>query len=336
MSTYQNYINGEWVSTAETMESINPADITETVGVFPNASTEDLERVVHSAKAAAKPWKDLSATERGGYLHKAADILESKAEDIAITATKEMGKTLTETKGEVNRAIAILRYFAQEGFRSVGENIPSTDSKNLLYTTRVPLGVVGVITPWNFPIAIPVWKIAPALVYGNTVILKPASETAITAIKIIEAFAEAGFPPGVVNIITGRGSLVGGGLTEHKDVSAVTFTGSNQTGRNIAATCVSRGAKYQLEMGGKNPAIIAPDADLDFAVELTVNGAMKHTGQKCTATSRVFIHEEVYDVFKDKVLDRVKKIKIGSGLDTDVYMGPVASKAQQDTVLSYI
>jgi alpha-ketoglutaric semialdehyde dehydrogenase len=333
-----NYINGEWVqsSNGETTGSKNPANASEIVGFFPSSTVKDTEQAVQSAKAAFKSWRNLSALERGNYLHKTADILERKLEDIAVTATKEMGKTVAETKGEVTRAVQILRYYAQEGYRKIGDNIPSGQSNNLLYTTRVPLGVVGVISPWNFPIAIPVWKIAPALVYGNTVVLKPASETAITAIKIIEAFAEAGFPSGVINIVTGKGSVVGGNLIENQDVSAISFTGSNEIGKQVAIGCINRGAKYQLEMGGKNPAIILDDADLELAAELTVNGSMKHTGQKCTATSRAYVQASIYEEFKAKVLEKVGAIKIGNGLDESTYMGPVASKSQLETVLGYI
>ena len=290
---YENFINGLWrtSSSGELLESQNPANFSETVGKFPSSTTEDVDSAVVAAKGALSYWKDLSALERGHFLHKTADILEKKLDDIARTATLEMGKTLAETKGEVTRAVQILRYYAQEGYRKMGDNIPSGGSKNLLFTTRVPVGVVGVISPWNFPIAIPIWKIAPALVYGNTVVLKPASETSITAIKIIEAFAEAEFPKGVINIVTGRGSVVGDHLINHPHVNAISFTGSNEVGKVVAMSCVERGAKYQLEMGGKNPAIILDDADLELAAELTVSGAMKHTGQKCTATSRAFVHE---------------------------------------------
>ncbi|MDF0725965.1 aldehyde dehydrogenase family protein [Cytobacillus sp. S13-E01] len=335
---YLNYINGIWKpsSNEQTFDSKNPADVNEKIGVFPSSTTKDVNEVVASAKDALVEWRELSAHVRGNYLHKAADILESRADDIAQTATREMGKTFVETKGEVLRGVSILRYYAQEGFRNIGENIPSADSKNLLYTMRVPVGVVGVISPWNFPIAIPIWKMAPALVYGNTVVLKPASETAITAIKIIEAFADAGFPKGVINIITGKGSVVGDRIIHHPNVNAVTFTGSNDVGKQVAFACLNRGGKYQLEMGGKNPAIILDDADLDLAAELTVNGAMKHTGQKCTATSRAYIHKDIYDVFKQKVLKKVNAIKLGSGLESDTYMGPVASSSQLDTVLHYI
>ncbi|WP_449540341.1 alpha-ketoglutaric semialdehyde dehydrogenase GucD [Ferdinandcohnia sp. Marseille-Q9671] len=335
---YDNFINGSWSqsSNGETLESKNPAAFAENVGLYPSSTEADLDSAVQSAKNAFPAWKNLSALERGNYLHKTADILEKKLEDIAKTATLEMGKTLAETKGEVTRAVQILRYYAQEGYRKIGDNIPSGGSQNLLFTTRVPVGVVGIISPWNFPIAIPIWKLAPALVYGNTVVLKPASETAITAIKIMEAFAEAEFPNGVVNIVTGKGSVVGERLLNHPDVHAISFTGSNEIGKKVAMSCIERGAKYQLEMGGKNPAIILDDADLELAAELTVSGAMKHTGQKCTATSRAYIQEAVYDEFKAKVLEKVSAIKIGSGLLESTYMGPLASKSQRDTVLDYI
>nr|WP_304214309.1 alpha-ketoglutaric semialdehyde dehydrogenase GucD [Fredinandcohnia onubensis] len=335
---YKNFIDGQWCqsSNGEFLESRNPANFSENVGKFPSSTKDDVENVVVAAKVALSNWKDLSALERGQFLHKTADILEKKVDDIARTATLEMGKTLAETKGEVTRAVQILRYYAQEGYRKVGDNIPSGGSKNLLFTTRVPVGVVGIISPWNFPIAIPIWKIAPALVYGNTVVLKPASETSVTAIKIIEAFAEAEFPKGVINIVTGRGSVVGDHLINHPHVNAISFTGSNEVGKLVALSCVERGAKYQLEMGGKNPAIILDDADLELAAELTVSGAMKHTGQKCTATSRAFVHEAVYEDFKTRVLEKVAAIKIGSGLEESTYMGPLASKSQLNTVLHYL
>lgn len=335
---YKNFIGGLWCQSSnnEILESINPANFSEVVGTFPSSTIEDVDLTVDAAKGALASWKNLSALERGNFLHKTADILEKKLDDIARMATLEMGKTLVETKGEVTRAVQILRYYAQEGYRKVGDHIPSGGSQNLLFTTRVPVGVVGIISPWNFPIAIPIWKIAPALVYGNTVILKPASETSITAIKIIEAFAEAEFPKGVINIVTGRGSVVGDHLLQHPNVDAISFTGSNEIGKVVALSCVERGAKFQLEMGGKNPAIILDDADLELAAELTVSGAMKHTGQKCTATSRAFVHEAVYESFKSKVLEKVTAIKMGSGLEESTYMGPLASKTQLETVRSYI
>jgi acyl-CoA reductase-like NAD-dependent aldehyde dehydrogenase len=336
--TYLNFIHGEWTESESetTIPSSNPANHTEIVGTVQNSTVGDLNKGVLAAKQSCKQWKNTSPVERGNYLHKAANLLESRVDDIAITATKEMGKTLAESKGEVLRGVAILRYYAQEGMRKLGDIIPSQDNNNLMYTKKVPLGVVGVISPWNFPIAIPIWKIAPALIYGNTIVFKPASEASVTAVKIVEAFADAGLPIGVLNLVTGKGSVIGSALIEHPDVDAITFTGSNEIGKQVALGAVSRGAKYQLEMGGKNPSIILEDADLDIATELTVNAVMKHTGQKCTATSRVFVQSSVYDEVKSRILQKVEAIKIGSGLEDDVYMGPLASQSQLDTVLSYI
>ncbi|WP_018922019.1 alpha-ketoglutaric semialdehyde dehydrogenase GucD [Salsuginibacillus kocurii] len=335
--TYLNFINGEWAAseTNQTIESINPAN-NEVIGEVQNSSKENVHQATLGAKHALRTWKNKSPVERGTLLNKAADHLEHQLDDIATTATLEMGKTIAETKGEVMRGVAILRYYAQEGLRQTGEVIPSMGEKNFLYTQRVPVGVVGVISPWNFPIAIPIWKMAPALIYGNTVVFKPATETAITAVKIVEAMNEAGFPEGVINLVTGKGSVVGQEIIDHANVNAITFTGSNQVGKQVAEGAIAKGAKYQLEMGGKNPAIVLEDADLDLAAELSVNGAMKHTGQKCTATSRVFIQDAVYDRFKEKVLDRVKAIKVGDGLQEDVYMGPLASRQQIDKVQSYV
>ncbi len=283
-----------------------------------------------------KSWRKLSAPERGNYLYKAADILESRVEDIAKTMTMEMGKTLPEAKGETSRGVAILRYYAGEGMRKVGDVIPSTDKDALMFTTRTPLGAVGVITPWNFPVAIPIWKMAPALAYGNTVVLKPASEAAVTAAKIIECFEEAGFPEGIVNFVTGSGSVIGQGLVENPKIAGITFTGSDVVGKQIGQGALARGAKYQLEMGGKNPVIVANDADIDMAVDATISGGLKSTGQKCTATSRVIVQSDVYDLFKEKLISKVKEIKVGDGLEEGVWMGPCSSKSQMNTVLEYI
>jgi alpha-ketoglutaric semialdehyde dehydrogenase len=205
-----------------------------------------------------------------------------------------------------------------------------------MFTSRVPLGVVGVITPWNFPVAIPIWKMAPALIYGNTVVLKPAQEAAVTAAKVIECFEEAGLPKGVVNFVTGSGSVIGQALTDHPDVNGITFTGSNSVGKGIGQAALARGAKYQLEMGGKNPVIVAADADLDLAVEATISGAFRSTGQKCTATSRVIVEAEVFEDFKDRLVAKTKAITIGNGLKDGIWLGPCASEGQMKTVLSYI
>ncbi|WHY71965.1 alpha-ketoglutaric semialdehyde dehydrogenase GucD [Fictibacillus enclensis] len=336
--TYLNYINGEWVpsSSQHVYESINPANKNEIVGYVQKSTQEDLDRAVDAAKKTQLIWRNLSSPARGEYLYKVANSLEKNIDEIAETMTKEMGKTFVEAKGETARGVAILRYFAGEGMRKVGDVIPSTESQALMFTTRVPLGVVGVISPWNFPVAIPIWKIAPAIVYGNTVVLKPAQETSVTAARVIECFHEAGLPGGVVNMVTGPGSVIGQGIIDHPDIHGITFTGSDQVGKRVGQGALARGAKYQLEMGGKNPVIVAEDADLDLAVEATISGGLRSTGQKCTATSRVIVQKTVYNEFKEKLLSKVKEIKVGNGLNSDTWMGPCSSESQLNTVLSYI
>lgn len=337
-NTYLNYINGQWLTSPskEVITNTNPSNTDDIVGLVQKSTKEDVEEGIVSAKSAQQAWRKLSGDERAKYLYKAADILESRLDDIANCMTREMGKILPEAKGETARGVAILRYYAGEGLRKVGDVIPSTDREALMFTTRVPLGVVGVITPWNFPVAIPVWKTAPALIYGNTVVIKPASETAVTCAKVIECFADAGFPTGVINMVAGQGSVIGQRLADHPDVNGITFTGSNKVGKQIGQSALARGAKYQLEMGGKNPVIVASDADIDLAVDATINGGLRSTGQKCTATSRVIIQSDIYNSFKEKLIEKVKGIKVGDGLTEDTWMGPSASENQLSTVLSYI
>jgi alpha-ketoglutaric semialdehyde dehydrogenase len=336
--TFMNYINGKWVTstTDQVIASINPANKNEIVGYVQSSSKEDLDLAVAAAKKAQVQWKKLTGAARGQYLYQVANAMEKRLDEIAECATREMGKTLAEAKGETARGIAILRYYAGEGMRKVGEVIPATDNEALMFTTRAPLGVVGVVTPWNFPVAIPIWKMAPALIYGNTVVVKPATETAVTCTKIIECFEEAGLPAGAVNMVTGSGSVIGQGIADHPDINGITFTGSNDVGKKIGQAALARGAKYQLEMGGKNPVIVAADADLDLAVEATISGAFRSTGQKCTATSRVIIESDVYEMFKEKLLMKTKEITIGDGLTEGIWMGPCANENQLKTVLSYI
>lgn len=337
-NTYLNYINGEWKAsvTNEVTPSINPASRNETVGNVQSSSHEDLEQAIDAAKNAQQSWKKISGAERGNFLFKVADIMEKNLDAIAETMTREMGKTLPEAKGETNRGVAILRYFAGEGMRKVGDVIPSTDSSALMFSKRIPLGVVGVITPWNFPVAIPIWKMAPALIYGNTVVLKPATEAGVTAAKVLECFHEAGFPEGVINMVTGKGSVIGQGLAEDSRVNAVTFTGSNQVGMNIGKAVAARGGKYQLEMGGKNPIIVAEDCDIDLAVDAAISGGLKSTGQKCTCSSRVIVQSGIYEEFRDKLVEKVKTLKVGNGLNEESWMGPCASESQFQTVQGYI
>ncbi|MBD2846556.1 aldehyde dehydrogenase family protein [Paenibacillus sp. IB182496] len=335
---YRNYINGQWVPAASgDMEvSVNPANRSDAIGRYPLSDAGDVDRAVQAAAAARRDWRKQTGAARGECLRKAADALERRLEEVARTMTREMGKTLPEAKGETARGVALLRYYAGEGMRKVGDVIPSTDSAALMYTTRVPLGVVGVITPWNFPVAIPIWKMAPALVYGNTVVLKPAEETSVTAALVVECFEEAGFPAGVINLIIGKGDVVGPALVDHPGVQGITFTGSNAVGKQIGQQALARGAKYQLEMGGKNPVIVLPDADLKLAVEATISGGLRSTGQKCTATSRVFVHRDVYAAFRELLLEETKKLTLGDGLEDGVWMGPCASGKQLEKVVSAI
>ncbi|CUA80708.1 aldehyde dehydrogenase family protein [Anoxybacillus suryakundensis] len=337
MREVKNCIDGQWIEGRnEMIERYNPADKKELIAVVAGSSIHDVDEAVLAAVKAKKTWAQTAAPERGAYLQKVAYLFEQHANELAQLATKEMGKRFAETKGEVYRSAAILRYYAGEGLRKIGEVLPSFDAKNLFFTKRVPVGVVAVIAPWNFPLAIPVWKIAPALVYGNTVVFKPALEASATGARIVELFAEAGLPPGVLNFVVGRGSSIGDAIVEHDGVDAITFTGSNAIGSEIAKKAAARGAKYQLELGGKNPAIVLSDADVDFAARLVVEGAMKQTGQRCTATSRVFVEKEVMDVFRERVIEHVKRIRVGNGMNDQVTMGPVVSKGQFETVQRYI
>lgn len=336
--TFKNYINNEWVEShsAKLLESISPMNKNEVVGRIQSSTQEDLDKAVQAAKDAKESWRKLGQHARGQILFKVANILESRIDDIAETMTREMGKTLPEAKGETARGVAILRYYAGEGMRKNGDVIPSSDHEALMFTKRVPVGVVGIVTPWNFPVAIPVWKMAPALVYGNTVVFKPATEAAVTAAKVIECFSEAGLPEGVLNFITGSGSIIGQGIIDHPEVNAITFTGSETVGKRVATSAAERGIKSQVEMGGKNPVIIAKDADLDQAVEAVISGAFRSTGQKCTATSKVIVEAAIYEEFKEKLVQETKKITVGNGLNEGIWMGPCASESQFNTVKSYI
>jgi acyl-CoA reductase-like NAD-dependent aldehyde dehydrogenase len=333
-----NYIGGEWMPPqyGGTTSSVNPANREEIVGQIPLSTKEDLDRAVAAAKRAQGAWRKLAGSQRGAFLFKAADVLERRLDEIGRIMTLEMGKTLTEAKGETARGVAILRYYAGEGMRKIGDVIPATDSDAFMFTTRVPLGVVGAITPWNFPVAIPIWKLAPALIYGNAVVWKPASETAVTAALVMECFHEAGLPSGVLNLVIGSGREIGQGLAEHPDVQGITFTGSNGTGKAVGQAAFARGAKYQLEMGGKNPIIVAADADMDLAIDATISGGFKSSGQKCTATSRVIVVKDIYDSFRDKLVEKAATLRVGNGLSESTWLGPCANEKQYETVLDYI
>ncbi|QGQ46151.1 alpha-ketoglutaric semialdehyde dehydrogenase GucD [Metabacillus sediminilitoris] len=336
-TTYQNFINNRWIESVsgKTIASINPAT-KEIIGYVQNSTIEELNAAVDAAYVAKKAWRKLGQSARGQLLFKTANILEENLEEIAETMTREMGKTLPEAKGETARGIAILRYYAGEGMRKDGDVIPSSDKDALMFTKRTPLGVVGVITPWNFPVAIPIWKIAPALVYGNTIVFKPASEAAVTAAKVVECFEKAGFPEGVLNFVTGSGSVIGQSLIDHPKLNAITFTGSESVGHSVAKSASARGIKYQLEMGGKNPVIVTKDANIDQAVEAVISGGFRSSGQKCTASSRVVVESTVYEEFKQKLIEATEKITVGNGLKDGIWMGPCASESQFNTFKEYI
>ncbi len=314
----------------EVRKQFNPAKSSECIGQVELLTLDETKAVVAAAQEAFEGWKNKSPVARGEILRVMADLLEQEIDQVSETASREMGKTKNEMIGEVKRGASILRYFAQEGMRALGEVLPSASEEKILYTKRVPLGVVAAITPWNFPVAIPLWKIAPALVYGNTVVWKPSIETALTGKLIGELFEQAGLPQNVLNVVQGRGSKVGQILLEAPEVKAITFTGSNDVGQSILNTAGSTNKKIQLEMGGKNAAIILADADLKLATRLTIEGAMKQTGQRCTATSRVYIEEAVYEEALENLIMEAKKIEVG------ITMGPVSSKGQYENILMAI
>lgn len=336
--TYLNYIGGKWLAAAngETTPDVNPANTEEVLALFPLAGREDAAQAVDAAAHAFPAWSKMPMPKRGDILHQAARLLEERVGEVAAALTREEGKTFAESKGEVLRAVSILRYYASETMQPTGEIYPSAAANTLLYAERVPIGVVALITPWNFPIAIPTWKLAPALAYGNTVVLKPAELTPLTAWHLVDVLEKAGLPPGVLNLVVGRGSQAGRELVENQQVKAISFTGSNEVGAQIAAQAATRGAKVQLEMGGKNPTVVLADADLEQAVELTIAGAMLSTGQKCTATSRVIVQREVADEFRDRLVTRAETIRVGDGMAPDTYMGPLVNAAAEQRVLDYI
>jgi acyl-CoA reductase-like NAD-dependent aldehyde dehydrogenase len=323
--TYGNYIAGEWrpATSGETMENRNPANRDEVLGLFASSGSDDVDAAIAAAEEAYRSWRFSSPMTRASILHKAANILESRIPEVGRELTREEGKTLKEGIGETTRAVQILRYFAGEAQQPTGEHYPSVSPHTLLYTSREPLGVVAVVTPWNFPIAIPAWKIAPALAFGNTVVFKPASLTPLTAVRLVEALDEAGLPAGVLNLVTGSAANVGDPLVRDPRVVAITFTGSNETGAELRRSAAERGAKLQLELGGKNPAIVLADADLDHALGHVVAGAMMSTGQKCTATSRAIVDRRIIDRFTEMLADRIGGLKVGDPLDAETQIGPL-------------
>jgi acyl-CoA reductase-like NAD-dependent aldehyde dehydrogenase len=333
-----NYVGGEWAPArnGRTYQKHNPANPSEIVGDFPSSGEEDVAVSVEAAAEAFPGWADTPAAGRAAVLMRAADAIEARVEDMAADMTREMGKPLREARMESARTAAIFRYFAGEASRPKGELYEQAATGSALYTLRRPLGVVGLITPWNFPAAIPAWKMAPALIYGNSVVLKPAQEAPLTSLHLAAALDEAGLSAGVLNIVIGRGSEVGTPLVVHPKVRAISFTGSVTVGRQVRDEATALGKRVQLELGGQNPLIVTADADLGRAVEAAYAGAFWSAGQKCTATRRIYVEAPVYDDFRQRLLDRIAGGKVGDPADPETEVGPLVNEQQLNDVLEAI
>ena len=337
-SVYKNYINGEWVESrsSKATENRNPANTSELMGMFPASIEEDVNLAVDAAKAAYAKWRLFPAPKRAEILYRAGETLIRRKEDFAREMTREMGKVLTETRGDVQEAIDMTYLMAGEGRRQFGHTTPSELPNKFAMSVRSPIGVAGLITPWNFPMAIPSWKIAPALICGNTVVIKPAGDTPLSTYNYVQVLAEAGLPAGVLNIVFGAGSKVGTALLNHRDVKLVSFTGSTDVGRIVSQACAPAFKKCHLEMGGKNIIVVMDDANLDLAVDGAVWGGFGTTGQRCTAASRVAVHKKVYGEFVEKFVARAKALKVGDGLNPSTDMGPCINEQQLTTVMKYV
>jgi aldehyde dehydrogenase (NAD+) len=335
---FKNFIDGHWRDAAagKRFENRNPANWDEVIGTFPDSRAEDVDLAVKSAAVAYESWRLTPAPKRGDIIKRAGDLLVQHKEEIARAMTREMGKVLLETRGDVQEGIDTAYYAATEGRRLFGFTAPSELPDKFNMSIRLPLGVAGVITPWNFPMAIPTWKIFPALVCGNTVVFKPAEDTPATAVRLVEILLEAGLPDKVIQLVNGNGPSVGMPLVEHPGVKLVSFTGSTQVGKLISAAASKDLKRVSLELGGKNAQIVMPDADLDLALEGVLWGAFGTAGQRCTATSRLILHEAIHDKFLAMLIKRAEKLRLGNGLEPASEVGPVINQKQLDKVLSYI
>jgi aldehyde dehydrogenase (NAD+) len=335
---YKNFIDGEWVeaSTGETFENRNPADTRDLVGIFQKSGKADVDAAVDAAKRAFQKWRLVPAPRRAEILYHAAELLIERKEDFARDMTREMGKILKETRGDVQEAIDTSFYMAGEGRRMFGPTVPSELPNKFAMAVRQPLGVCCMITPWNFPMAIPSWKLFPALVAGNTCVIKPAQDTPLSVFNFVRTLSDAGVPRGVVNIVTGFGSKIGAPMMEHPDVRAVSLTGSTDVGRIVGETCARSFKHCSLELGGKNPMIVLDDANLELALEGGLWGGFGTSGQRCTAASRVAVHTKIYREFLNLFAERTRALKLGDGLDPDTDVGPVVNETQLQTVMKYV
>jgi len=338
MAELLNYIDGGWraAKSGKTLENRNPANRDDLICGFPASAIADVDGAVSAAKKAFDGWRLVPAPKRGEILYRVGELLKKYKEELARIETREMGKVLKETRGDVQEGIDCAFLNAGEGRRLFGETTPAELPNKFAMSVRAPIGVCALITPWNFPLAIPTWKLFPALICGNTVILKPAEDTPHTATRFVEILNEAGVPPGVVNLVHGRGEEVGAALVRHKDVQLVSFTGSASVGREIAAVCGQGLKRVSLELGGKNAQIVMEDADIELAVEGALWGAFGTTGQRCTATSRLIVHREIAKKVTDALVERAQKIKIGDGLDESNEMGPLINQGAREKVLRYV
>jgi alpha-ketoglutaric semialdehyde dehydrogenase len=335
---YKNFINGEWVESrsGQAYENRNPANTDELVGMFVSSTSQDVDAAVDAAKEAYKTWRLVPAPKRAEILYRAAELLLQRKEEFSKDMTREMGKVLAETRGDVQEAIDMTYYMGGEGRRLFGQTTPSELPNKFAMSVRQSIGVCGMITPWNFPMAIPSWKMMPALVSGNTVVLKPAEDTPLSSYHLVQILTEAGIPRGVVNLVSGDGPGAGAPLSQHKEVPVISFTGSSAVGRIIATAGAPDFKHVSLEMGGKNIIIVMDDANLDLAVDGAVWGGFGTTGQRCTAASRVAVHKSVYKDFVDRFVHRVKSLRVGNGLEASTDMGPCINEQQLKTVMSYV
>jgi aldehyde dehydrogenase (NAD+) len=333
---YSHYVDGQWLAVTDATPNRNPSDLSDVVGDYALGDAALVNQAVEAARAAFPAWSNSNVQARADALDKVGSEILARRAELGALLAREEGKTLPEAIGEVGRAGNIFKFFAGECLRLAGDLLPSVRPGVSVEVTREAVGVVGLITPWNFPIAIPAWKIAPALAYGNCVVLKPADLVPGSAWALAEIISRAGFPTGVFNLVMGRGSVIGEALVNHPQVDAVSFTGSVGVGRRIAAQCVARGAKVQLEMGGKNPQIVLDDADLATAVELSVQSAYYSTGQRCTASSRLIVTEGIYPRFVEAMVERMRRITVGNALQDGIDIGPVVSEAQLRQDLDYV
>jgi aldehyde dehydrogenase (NAD+) len=337
-TTYHNFIDGAWVPSVSgaVFENRNPANTDDLVGVFQKSTADDVARALDAARAAYERWRLVPAPKRAELLFRAAQLIAERKESLARDMTREMGKVLDETRGDVQEAIDMTFFMAGEGRRQYGQTVPSELRDKFAMSMRQPVGVSAIITPWNFPMAIPSWKIIPALVCGNTVVFKPATLTPLSALNFVRILEEAGIPPGVVNLVTGGGADVGNALLVSDTVRVVSFTGSTEVGRTVSSQAAPSFKKVHLEMGGKNVIIVMDDANLELAVEGCLWGGFGTTGQRCTAASRVVVHEKVYRSFLDQFVARASALRVGDGLDPKTQMGPSVSQGQLDTVMKYV